>query len=87
MVPGYGPFRERFEEYTLERTANHPSLVPRVMLKLDKVCFRLAFKDTLDGTAWSSWLEHAALDEPQRVLLAVCGISFDISRENLNVRF
>ncbi len=25
MVREYGPFRERFEGYILERTANHPS--------------------------------------------------------------
>ena len=31
MVREYGPFRERFEEYILERTANHPSLVPMIM--------------------------------------------------------
>ncbi len=28
MALDHGPFRERFEEYILERTANHPSLVP-----------------------------------------------------------
>ncbi len=28
MAREYGPFRERFEEYILERTANHPSVVP-----------------------------------------------------------
>ena len=48
MVREFG--RERFEEYILKRTANHLSLVPLVMLQLEKVCFRLACKDTLNRT-------------------------------------
>ena len=31
MVREYGPFRERFEDYILERTGNHPSLVPMII--------------------------------------------------------
>ncbi len=64
MVPEYGPFRERFEEYILERTGKHPSLVPIVMFRQDKVCFRLSCKETRDGTSWSSWLNQGALDGP-----------------------
>ena len=30
MVPEYGPFRERLEEYMLERTASHPSVASSV---------------------------------------------------------
>ena len=69
MVREFGPFRERFEEYILERTANHPSLVPLVMLQGDQARFRLACKETLDNTDWSSWLDQAALDGSERVLI------------------
>ena len=69
MVRQYGPFRERFEEYILERTANHPSLLPMIMDGQGKARFRLACKETLDGTAWSSWLDQAALDGPDRMLI------------------
>ncbi len=69
MVREYGQFRERFEEYILERTANHPSLVPMIMDGQDKARFRLACKETLDSTDWSSWLDQAALDGPDRVLI------------------
>ncbi len=69
MVCEYGPFRERFEEYILERTANHPSLLPMIMDGQGKARFRLACKETLDGTAWSSWLDQAALDGPDRMLI------------------
>ncbi len=69
MVREYGPFRERFEEYILERTANHPSLVPMIMDGQGKARFRLACKETLDGTDWSSWLDQAALDGSDRVLI------------------
>ena len=54
MVREYGPFRERFEEYILERTTNHPFVVPLVMEQRDKASFCLACKETLDGTRWSS---------------------------------
>ncbi len=54
MVREYGPFKERFEEYILERTANHPSLAPMIMYGQGKTRFRLACKETLDGTDWSS---------------------------------
>ena len=54
MVREYVPFRERFEEYILERTANHLSLVPMIMYGQGKARFRLACKETLDGTDWSS---------------------------------
>ena len=69
MAREYGPFRERFEEYILERTANHPSLVPMITEQRDKARFRLACKETLDNTDWSSWLDQAALDGPDRVLI------------------
>ena len=69
MASQYGPFRERFEEYILERTANHPSLVPMIIHGQGKARFRLACKETLDGTDWSSWLDQAALDGPDRVLI------------------
>ena len=62
MVREYGPFRDRFEVYILERTANHPSLVPMIMHGQGKARFRLACKETLDGTDWSSWLDQGALD-------------------------
>ncbi len=61
-TPEHGPFRERLQEYILERTANYPALVPLVMFQQDQFCFRLACKKTLDGTSWSSWLHHSALD-------------------------
>ena len=48
MAPENGPFRERFEEYILERTANHPSLVPMIMHGQGKARFRLACKETLE---------------------------------------
>ncbi len=69
MVREYGPFRERFEEYILERTANHPSLVPMIMHGQGKASFRLACKDTLNHSNFSSWLDQAALDGPDRVLI------------------
>ncbi len=69
MVREYDPFRERFEEYILELTANHPSLVPMIMDGQGKARFRLACKETLDGTDWSSWLDQAALDGPDSVLI------------------
>ncbi len=47
MVREYGPFRERLEEYILESTKGHPSLVPLAKPQQDKVSFRLASKDTL----------------------------------------
>ena len=69
MAREYGPFRERFEEYILERTANHPSLVPMTMDGQGKARFRLACKDTLNGTSWSSWISPPLLKfAPQRVL-------------------
>ena len=64
MVPEYGPIHKRFEEYIQERTPNHPSLVPMIMHGQGKARFRLACKETLDGTSWSSWLDQAALDGP-----------------------
>ena len=69
MALDYGVFRERFEEYILERTANHPSLAPMIMDGQGKARFRLACKETLDNTDWSSWLDQAALDGPDRVLI------------------
>ena len=69
MVPEHVPFRARFEEYILERTANHLSLVPMIMHGQGKARFRLACKETLDGTDCSSWLDQAALDGPDRVLI------------------
>ena len=71
LAPKHGPFRERFEEYILERTANHPSLVPMIMDRQGKACFRLACKETLelDNTDWSSWLDQGAPDGPDRVLI------------------
>ena len=69
MVPEYGPFRERSEEYILQRTANHPSLVPMIMYGQGKASFRLACKDTLNHSNFSSWLDQAALDGPERVLI------------------
>lgn len=41
MVSDYGPFRERLEEYILELTANHPSLVPMIMEWQDKAGYAL----------------------------------------------
>ena len=69
MAPNHGPFRERFEEYILERTANHPSLVPMIVYGQGKTRFRLACKGTLDHSNFSSWLDQAALDGPDRVLI------------------
>ncbi len=91
MVREYGPFRERFEEYILERTANHPTLVPLVRLRLDKAGFRLACKETLDGTNWSSWLDQTALDGPERVLIdeeiSTCLKSWGTQGTSLRRRF
>ena len=69
MVRPFGPFRERFEEYILERTANYPSLVPITGLKLDKVRIRPACKETLEHSSFSSWIDQRALDGPDRVLI------------------
>ncbi len=69
MALEYGPFRERLESYILDRTANHPTLVPLVMFQQDQFCFRLACKEMLDGTSWSSWLHYSALDGAGRLLL------------------
>ena len=49
MVREYGPFRERFQEYILERTANHPALVPMIMHGQGKARFRLACKETVQA--------------------------------------
>ncbi len=59
----------RFEEYILERTANHPSLVPMIMDGQGKASFRLACKETLEHSNFSSWLNQSALDGPERVLI------------------
>ena len=69
MVREYGQFRERFEEYILERTANHPSLVPMIMDGQGKASFRLACKETLDHSNFCSWIDQAALDGPDRSLI------------------
>ena len=61
MVPEYGPFRERFEEYILERTKDYPSVVPMVMLKRGKASFRLACKKPLNHSNFSSWFDEASL--------------------------
>ncbi len=61
MVREYGPFRERFEEHILERTANPPSLVPLIMYGQGKACFRLACKDTLNHSYFTSWSDEASL--------------------------
>ena len=69
MVRPFGPIHERFEEYIQERTANNPSLIPILMFRQNKVCFRVSCKEARDGTSWSSWLDQAALDAPERVLI------------------
>ena len=68
MVREYGPFRERFEEYILERTANHPSLVPMIMYGQGKASFRLACKDTLNHSNFSPWFDEASLYGGQGML-------------------
>ncbi len=69
MVREYGPFRERFEEYILERTGDHPSVIPVVMDGQGKASFRLVCKETLNHSNFSSWLDQASLDGPEKVLI------------------
>ena len=69
MVREKRPLQRAIPGDILERTANHPSLVPMIMDGQGKARFRLACKETLDGTDWSSWLDQAALDGPERVLI------------------
>ena len=59
-------FRERFEEYILERTANHPSLIPMIMYGQGEVRFRLVCKDTLNHSNFSSWFDEASPGRDER---------------------
>ena len=59
MVREYG--RERFEKYILERTTDYPSVVPMIRERWGKISFRLACKDTLNNSHWSSWFDEASL--------------------------
>lgn len=61
MASGYGTRRQRFERHILERTADHPSVVPMIMEEGDKVSFRLACKDTLRNSNFTSWFDEASL--------------------------
>ncbi len=54
MVSENGPFRERFEDYILERTTDYPSVIPMIMVEQEKVSFRLACKETLNNSNFSS---------------------------------
>ena len=64
MVRPFGHLRERFDDYILERTADYPSVVPMVMLKRGKASFRLACKETLNHSNFSSWFDEASLSGP-----------------------
>ncbi len=61
MVRPFGPIHERFEEYILERTKDHPSVIPMIMGNQGKACFRLACKDTLNHSHFSPWFDEASL--------------------------
>ena len=61
MVREFGHRRERFEDYILERTTDHPSVGPMIMEEQGKVSFRLACKDTLRHSNFSPWFDEASL--------------------------
>ena len=61
MPRKHGHLRERFEDYILERTQDHPSVVPIIMEERGKVSFRLACKETLNNSSFSSWFDEASL--------------------------
>ncbi len=61
MVREFGHLRERFEAYILERTTDYTSVVPMVMEKRGKASFRLACKETLNHSNFSSWFDEASL--------------------------
>ncbi len=62
MVRPFGHIGERFEEYILERTGEHPSVIPIVMGNRGKARFRLTCKKTLNSSEFPSWFDEASLD-------------------------
>ena len=52
MVREYGPFRERFEEYIVERTTDYPSVVPMIMEEQGKApCLQVLVPREGDGSS------------------------------------
>ncbi len=62
MVREYGHITERFEEYILERTGEHPSVIPIVMGNQGKARLRLTSKETRNSSEFSSWFDGSSLD-------------------------
>ena len=58
MVPPFGHIGERFEDYILERTGDHPSIV---MGNQGKARFRLVCKKTRNNSNFSSWFDESSL--------------------------
>lgn len=61
MVRPFGHLRERFEDYILERTKDHPSVITMIMGSQGKASFRLVCKDTLRHSNFTSWFDEASL--------------------------
>ena len=61
MVRQFGHLRQRFEDYILERTADHPSVIPIVMGSQGQACFRLTCKETLNHSNFTAWFDEASL--------------------------
>ena len=61
MVREFGHIGERFEDYILECTKDHPSVVPMIMDGQGKARFRLVCKETRNNSNFSSWFDEASL--------------------------
>ena len=61
MVREYGHISERFEDYILEHTGDHPNVIPIVMGSQGKARFRLTCKKTRNSSEFSSWFDEASL--------------------------
>ena len=55
MVREHGHLLDRFQDYILERTVDYPSVIPFLMEQQGKVSFRLACKEMLNHSNFSSW--------------------------------
>ena len=61
MVREHGHLLDRFQDYILERTVDYPSVIPFLMEQQGKVSFRLACKEMLNHSNFSSWFDEASL--------------------------
>ena len=61
MVRPFGHISERFEDYILERTKDHPSVIPIIMGNQGEACFRLTCKDTRNSSEFTPWFDEASL--------------------------